>query len=113
MLQAGKLRNFVSFYKKVTVRTPTGAVKQNELQHHVGVFANLEPLSGKDIINAKAQGVELTARCQMRYRDDIAVDMLLCHNNIWYQVESILPDKVNGKVYLTLMLKSVKSDRQN
>ncbi|WP_019519900.1 phage head closure protein [Faucicola boevrei] len=108
MLQAGKLRNRIKIFKPVTKRSPTGAVKAESWEHILTLWANFQPLSVKDVVNSQMAGSQLTARCVIRYRNDINSSMRVEYQGEIYQIHGEpLPDNATGKVYLTLMLKSI------
>ncbi|WP_394260795.1 phage head closure protein [Moraxella boevrei] len=108
MLQAGKLRNRIKIFKPVTKRSPTGAVKAESWEHILTLWANFQPLSVKDVVNSQMAGSQLTARCVIRYRNDINSSMRVEYQGRVYQINGEpLADKKTGREYLTLMLKSI------
>ena len=112
MLQAGKLRNFVSLLAQQTTIN-TGGERVTEWVDDVGgVWANFTALSAKELLMAGASGNQTTARCIIRYRKDITSAMRVSYNDkIFAIVGDPIPDPKSGKEYLTLMLESVADDR--
>lgn len=108
MLRAGTLRNRIKIFKPVTKRSPTGAVKAENWEHILTLWGNFQALSVKDVINSQMAGSQLMARCVIRYRNDINSSMRVEYQGEIYQIHGEpLPDNITGKVYLTLMLKSI------
>lgn len=106
-MQAGKLRHRVKIHKQVSIRSKTGAVTKN-WQHELTLWSSFEPLSVKDAINAQAEGSNITARCVLRYRDDIDSSMRVEHLGKMYEINGEpLADTNSGKEYMTLMLRRI------
>ena len=111
MLQAGKLRNFVSLLAQQTTIN-VGGERVTKWVDVGGVWANFTALSAKELLMAGASGNQTTARCIIRYRKDITSAMRVSYNDkIFAIVGEPIPDPKSGKEYLTLMLESVADDR--
>ena len=73
------------------------------------LWASLEPLSVKDVMTAQAAGSEITARCKLRYRNDITSAMQIECRGQRYEINgNPLPDAKSGSEYITLMLRGIK-----
>lgn len=106
-MQAGELRHKVAIFGQTTIRSKTGAVK-TEWQKIATTWANIRPLSVKDVLAAQAIGSKTKAMATIRYRTDITSQMQLEHNGKRYEINGDpLPDNKTGKEYLTLMLASI------
>lgn len=104
-MKAGKLRHRIKFYKKQSVR-PIGGSATVTWEHMLTLSASFEPLSVKDVINAKAADSQIVARCVIRYREDIDSTMQIVHKGRTYEIDGDpLPDPNSGIEYLTLMLR--------
>lgn len=109
-MQAGKLKDRVSFMQHLELRSATGAPKRTWSVIDT-VWGHFSPLSVKDVISGQAAGVQVTARLKIRYRSDITHDMRVQHGGKAYEiVGEPLADGKSGKEYLTLMLKGVNSE---
>lgn len=108
-MQASKLRNRVKIFKLTSTRTKTGAA-ETTFSHFLTVWANFEPMSVKDILNAQAENSHAVARCVLRYREDIKGDMQIEHRGKRYRINgSPLADKDSGLEYMTLMLEAINT----
>lgn len=106
-MQAGELRERIIIFGQVATRTKTGAVK-NEWHTIAKVWANIKPLSVKDVLTAQAVGSKTKAMAIIRYRADITSQMQVEHNGKRYEIAGDpLADKNTGREYVTLMLASV------
>lgn len=107
-MQASKLRNRIKVFKLTSTRSQsTGSAKQ-EFTPFLTLWANFEPMSVKDILNAQAQNSHVTARCIVRHRTDIHGDMQIEHRGRRYRINGEpLADKDSGLEYMTLMLESI------
>ena len=105
-MQAGKLRHRIKIFDQSQTRTASGAVR-TEWEHILTLWADITPLSVKDVLNAQAANSEIRARAKMRYRTDINSKMRLEHMGRTYEIDGDpLLDAESGKEYMTLMLKS-------
>lgn len=112
-MQAGKLKDRVSFMQHLELRSATGATKRTWSVIDT-VWGQFTPVSAKDVIAGKAAGVEILARLKIRYRDDIKRNMrVVCRGKNYDIIGEPLADNNTGREYLTLMLKGVADDRQN
>lgn len=80
----------------------------SQWQEQTKLWCEFVPLSVNTIIAAQSTNNQITARCVIRYRNDIRSGMRLVHDGITYQIDGPpLPDPKTGKQYLTLMLKTL------
>lgn len=106
-MRASKLRQRITVYKQTSGRSPTGAVSTPTWTPWRTLWASIEPLSVKDVLTAQASGSHITARCILRYRNDINSTMQISHNGLRYDIDGDpLPDADSGREYMTLMLKA-------
>lgn len=106
-MRASKLRQRITVYKQTSGRSPTGAVSTPTWTPWRTLWASVEPLSVKDVLTAQASGSHITARCILRYRNDINSTMQISHNDLRYDIDGDpLPDANSGLEYMTLMLKA-------
>jgi len=74
------------------------------------VMADIQPLSVRDMIAAKAVQSEVTARIVIRHRSDITAQMRVVYRSQIYRIEGVLPDPKSGLEYLTLAVSAGASD---
>lgn len=108
MLRAGTLRNRITILSPVQSTSPTGANSKLKFEETVKLWANIEPLSVKDILTAQAVGSQARLRCVIRYRSDIGSHQRVKYLEKVYKIDGEpLADKNTGREYLTLLLVSV------
>lgn len=106
-MKASKLRHRITIQKATRTKNKVGEVV-TAWATHATVWANFTPLSVKEVIQAQAVGNKTTARCVIRYRNDITSGMQVINNGITYAITGQpLADAGSGKEYLTLMLSSI------
>jgi SPP1 family predicted phage head-tail adaptor len=101
-MQSGKLRHRMTLQRRAVTRNRDGDV----LQKWVDVakpWAAVEPVSGREFIAAAASQSKVSTRITIRYRAGVNHDMRILHRDRIYNIEAVLPDKVSGLEYLTLM----------
>lgn len=107
-MNPSKLRHRVKLHRKISSRSPTGAVKVAQWEHVLTLWAEFTPMSVKDIIRGQAEQVNITARATIRHRTDIDGTMRVQHAGRMYEiVGEPLADNGTGREYLTLMLRGV------
>ncbi len=70
------------------------------------VWADIVPVSGKEILSSGQIISEVTDKIYIRYRTGINTDMRVRHENNYYNITSVLGDKRSGM--LTLMVKRLE-----
>ena len=107
-MKASKLRQRITLIKLTQTESQTGANGDVEYIDNATIWANIEPLSVKDVLMAQSVGSQARLRCVVRYRKDIHSAMRVRYNNQLYEIDGDpLPDKDSGREYLTLILVSV------
>lgn len=104
MLNPAKLRHRVIIQRPVeTQDTQTGDMVVN-WENLATVWAEIAPLSAKDLISAQQEQSKVTDRITIRYRQDISHEMRIIHQykNKIYLIEGLLSDKDSGLEYLTI-----------
>lgn len=105
-MQAGKLRHRVTFQRNIAGRNPaSGAPLPPVWQDVAIVWAAVEPLSGRDLIAARAAQSEAKKRVIIRYRGGIEPTMRIVHRGAIYNiVGEPLEDKISGQEQLTILV---------
>ena len=70
-MKASKLRQRITLITVTTTQSLTGGSPKTTYTEGPTIWANIEPLSTRDVIQAKAAGSQVTLRCIIRYRKDI------------------------------------------
>ena len=70
------------------------------------IWADVVPVSGKELLNSGQIVSEVTHKIYIRYRDGINTDMRVRHEDKYYNIISVLGDKRSGM--LTLMVKIIE-----
>jgi SPP1 family predicted phage head-tail adaptor len=74
------------------------------------LWAEIQPLSGRELIAAQSIQSKVSARIIMRYREGIIPSMRVVHRGQYYNIEAVIPDQKSGKEYLTLMTSTGVND---
>ncbi|MDN4511426.1 Phage head-tail joining protein [compost metagenome] len=110
-MRAGDLRHRIEIQHKVTPRDPvTLEFGEPEWQLFTQVWAQVSPLSARDLIAAQAAQSEATARMVIRYRHGVLPAMRIVYRDEIYSIEGPpLEDPESGREYLTILVsKGVK-----
>ncbi len=110
-MRAGDLRHPVQIQHKTVARDPgTGDFGEPTWQLFAKVWAQVSPLSSRDLIAAQAAQSEATARIVIRHRAGILPTMRIVHRGEIYSIEGPpLEDPKSGREYLTILVsKGVK-----
>lgn len=110
-MRAGDLRHRIEIQHKVTPRDPvTGEFGEPIWESFAKVWAQVVPLSMRDLIAAKAQQSEATGRMVIRYRTGVLSTMRILYRGEIYSIEGPpLEDPNSGREYLTIAVsKGVK-----
>jgi SPP1 family predicted phage head-tail adaptor len=90
-MNIGKLRHRVKIYDKGTItRNGTGEEIPAYDALVATVWAAVEPLTGREFIEATQVQADVTFRIRIRYRSDIRPEMRVVEGSHTYQIESVL-----------------------
>ena len=105
------MRHQIEIQHKVTPRDPmTGEFGEPAWDLFAKVWAQVTPLSARDLIAAQAAQSEATARIVIRYRIGVLSTMRIVYRDEVYSIEGPpLEDPNSGREYLTILVsKGVK-----
>lgn len=108
-IAAGKLRHRIAIqeYRYVSQDSVTGEEKREWTTVHE-CWAEIAPLSARDMIAAQAAQSKVTARITIRHFDGIDASMRVVHTkrgrDVIYEVDGVLADPVSGVEYQTLVV---------
>ena len=99
-MKIGDLRHRVTFQKPV--KTPDGyAGNTVAWQDVVTVWAQIEPLSGREYFFAHQIKNEVSHRVRVRYRTDVNEKMRIKHGERHFKIESMI-DMMERREYLEI-----------
>lgn len=115
-IEAGRLRHRVKIQRPVQTQDSNGDMI-TEWQAVATVWAAIEPLSARELIQSQAMQSQIVARVVIRYRDGITASMRLVHSrtgraDVIYNIHGVLPDLDSGLDYLTLPVSAGVNDGQ-
>lgn len=109
-LSAGKLRHIISIEEPIETQDIDGSIIKSWAISNSGVYASIEPLSGKEFISAKQEQHSITARITIRYKSGITTKSRVNYNNKIYNIHAVLSDIDSGIEYLTLLVSNGVND---
>ena len=90
-MRAGKLRQRVTLLKPVVTGQDDYGEEEVEYQAQRTVWAQVEPLEGREFMEARLQTQELSHRIRMRYQPDISLhpSWRIQHDGRTFLIESV------------------------
>ncbi|HEJ1057374.1 TPA: phage head closure protein [Pseudomonas putida] len=110
-MRLGRLNHLITIEHLVKTRDPvTLEFGESTWQKFAQVYAEVSPLSARDLIAAQAAQSEATARMVIRYRPGVLPTMRIVYRGEVYSIEGPpLEDQKSGLEYLTILVsKGVK-----
>lgn len=101
-MKAGPLRHRVTIEDFVTTLDSEGERTEGWVDQFGLIPAQIEPLSGRELIAAAATQSKVATRIRIRHRPGVAPRMRVVHRDTWYGIEAVMPDPHSGVRYLTL-----------
>ena len=88
-MRAGRLRQRVTLQSKVAVQNDSGeeVITWTDV---ATVWASVEPLRGREFVEARRAGAEETTRIVMRYRDGVTPEMRVTWGDHDYDILSVV-----------------------
>jgi len=97
-MDIGKLRHRLKIYDKGTItRNGTGEELPAYDALVATVWGAVEPLSGREFVEANQVQADVTMRIRIRYRADIRPEMRVVEGAHIYQIESVLDQRGERK----------------
>lgn len=106
-MNPGKLRDRIAILKKQVI-TDTSGYSQETWLTIAETWAMVEGLKGREYFTAAAVSAEKKIKITIRYRSDIKSDMRIKHDNLYYEIKSIV-DLDGRKRYLQLICEVIVS----
>jgi len=88
-MRAGKLRHRVTIQQATEARNSIGEVTRT-WSALATVWANVEPLNGREFIDAQRPEVQVSHRVTMRYRSDVTPQMRVSHDSRTLNIEAVI-----------------------
>lgn len=104
-MRAGELRHRVTIQQKTVTSDPEGMIVETWVDVAT-VWAAVEPLRGREYIQAAAVTPEVTARVRIRYRPGIEPAMRVVHGGTVCDIQSVI-DVGGRRRELELMCREV------
>lgn len=101
-LAAGKIRHWIEIQRMGSIVDTQGEVIGEGWTTVASVWAKVEPLSARELLESQAIQSQVTARVTMRYRTDIDHSCRLLHRGQVYNIAGIVPDNSSGLEWLTI-----------
>ncbi|HFL2188695.1 TPA: phage head closure protein [Pseudomonas putida] len=105
-MRLGRLNHLITIEHLVKARDPaTLEFAEPAWQKFAQVYAEVSPLSARDLIAAQAAQSEATARMVIRYRPGVLPTMRIVYRGEVYSIEGPpLEDQKSGLEYLTILV---------
>lgn len=104
-MRAGDLRHRVTIQEKQVTKNSYGE-EVITWQDVATVWAAVEPLRGREFLEAQRAGAEVTTRIRIRHRDGIRPEMRVVQGNHTYDIKAVLDVGGRGRE-LHLMCREV------
>ena len=102
-MEAGKLRHRIGIERlNHSAQDPNTGDIVKAWEPLKTVYAAIEPVSGKEFIQSAATQAQISVRITVRHTDVRPIDRI-AHKGLVYNIHAVLPDRVSGLDYLTLM----------
>lgn len=104
-MNPGELRHRIIIQKQITTQDTFGE-QYEEWDNITTVWANINPISGREFFAAESVNSEITHKVRLRYREDIKPDMRVSYKGRIFRVESVINEFEKDKL-LQLMCKEL------
>lgn len=106
-MQAGRLRSRVQLQEPVMESDPDGFERVTGYATIATVWAEVRPLSGKNLILARTAGEKVDAEITIRYRVDVTSQWRVVDGTHTYEMTGPPVDRENRKRSLTMLVREV------
>jgi SPP1 family predicted phage head-tail adaptor len=98
-MQAGKLNERLTIQSKAVTRAPDGGEVVSWVTVAT-VWGSARPLSGRELIAARAAQADITTRFSIRYRSGITPAMRVLWRGMAYDITEVLPYPTEDRIDL-------------
>lgn len=89
-MEAGKLNRLITIQQRTTTRDPDIGSEIVSWTDVASVWAQFDPIRGREYYVAKQQQAETVARFRIRYRDDVVQEMRISFAGKFYDIEDVI-----------------------
>lgn len=102
-MKAGSLRHRIQIEERVVALDSDGE-RTEDWDDVFGMLipAEINPLSGRELVAAAAVHSKVSTRIRIRYRPGVTANQRAVHRGTYYSIEAVTPDQKSGVRYLTL-----------
>ena len=87
-MRAGQLRH------RITIQSYTTTNTQGEISKtwstHAKVWANIEPLTGREFFESGIEESEVSGKITMRYKSGVKPQMRVLYDSVYYDIVSVI-----------------------
>lgn len=102
MIDVGRMNKKITFMEYTDTPDELGQSKQG-YEEYKTVWASVEPISSKEIIEAGKYEGEISHRIYIRFRNDITTDMLIKYKDRKFEISAPPIDTKEEHVLLTIL----------
>jgi SPP1 family predicted phage head-tail adaptor len=110
-LSAGKLKHVVSIQERQEVVDQDGEREHSWVTVFPRLYADVQPLSVRELVASQAETSKLSARVTVRFRTGINSGQRLLFRGQVYNIEGAQPDPESGLEWLTLAVSTGTRDQ--
>lgn len=100
---AGRLRQRIRIEALVVELDSDGAQQETWVDAFGWLSADIQPLSGRELLAAQAVQGKVSGRIRIRYRPGIEPSMRIVHRDTVYNIEALIPDADSGVRWITAL----------
>ena len=95
-MEAGKLRNQIAIQAKTATTDSYGGPVES-WSTFATVWASIEPLQGRELVNAQSVFAETTVKITMRYLSGVTTAHRITHGGKIYNIQSVLNTEMQNR----------------
>jgi SPP1 family predicted phage head-tail adaptor len=96
-MRAGKLRHRITLQAKTIGVDEYGGPAKTWTDVATNISASVEPLSGRELVNAQTVNAEITTKITMRYRAGVIAANRITHEGKFYNLQSVIDPELKHK----------------
>lgn len=100
-MRAGSLRHKVTIQKATESQDSYGEPDPTWGVYAV-VWASIEPVTGREYLQNRQTGVEITHKVTIRYLDGVTAKMRVLYDGRYFDIEAVLNDKERNAMHILM-----------
>lgn len=96
-MRAGKLRHRITLQAKTATTDAYGGPIEVWTDVATNIPASVEPLSGRELVNAQTVNAEITTRITMRYRAGVIAANRITFEGKFYNILSVIDEEMKHR----------------